>query len=128
MNDKNKSVLDVIGWCRELEDRLARLEKKPAYHIETESFEFSNDPVLAKKGSDNKEIREEITFETPFNNVPIVLPTIAAFNIDNEHDARLQVYVENATETGATIVVRTWREARVHYVNVRWLAIEATKG
>ena len=110
-NDEQKSVLDVIGWCKDLETRLDKVEKEKAsaQHVETGSFCLENDPILTKDGADEKRVITKIQFKKPFDREPIFLPSILAFNTERKFESRLQVWADNITEKGADIVVRTWR-------------------
>ncbi len=127
MGNERKSVLDVIGWCKELESRLEGLEKQLSHLSEEGSFELENHPTLLQDGYTDKRVITPIKFAKPFESIPTLLPTIDAFSFEDSPESTLHVWAENITEDGADIVVRTWRTSKIYFVNIHWLALETKK-
>jgi len=125
-NDDQKSVLDVIGWCKELENRLVKLENAPDHHVETGTFDLSNDAVLIN-GEGARKVKRTITYDSPFKSKPILIPNIAAFFLDKDAEATMMVYAKNESNKGADIYVRAWKDSKLYYAEIKWLAIEVSK-
>ncbi|MBC8193360.1 MAG: H-type lectin domain-containing protein [FCB group bacterium] len=123
MNDKPKSVLDILARCEDMENRLQQMEKQKIQSVETGYVSIVKDPVLTREGKGNKIVKKTIIFDVPFKEVPEFFPSITAFNLDRSHEARLEVLVEDVSRESAEITVRTWRESQAYYARIEWLAI-----
>ena len=64
-----------------------------------------------------------IGFTNPFTNVPLVHTGIIGFDIDNRDTGRVTTYIEDVSDTGFNLVIKTWMHSRVYQVDVSWLAI-----
>jgi hypothetical protein len=64
-----------------------------------------------------------ITFDSPFNYVPLVHVGITGFDVDHNDSARLNIHAESIDETGFDIVVQTWQYSRIYQVEISWLAL-----
>ncbi len=124
-NDDQKSVLDVIGWCKDLEDRLGNLENLSGNHIETGDFEVL---VHRKKLSGKFPLRTmptEIVFKKPFSNKPILLPSISHIDLGHSKSVNTtcQINVVNLSNKGARIQFITKSETNIDKATINWLAI-----
>ena len=70
-------------------------------------------------------IRVLVSFEQPFQRIPIVQVALTGFDVSNETTARLRVRAENITANGFEFVVETWLNSQVWSVDLSWLAIGA---
>ena len=123
MNKKPNSVLDVLARIEDLESRLKKIDEQKFQSSEMGYISLVKDPVLSKEGAGKKIVTKTILFDEPFKEAPKLLPSITAFNLDRDQEARLEVNVDHVDATGAKITIRTWRESRAYYVRVDWLAI-----
>ncbi len=122
MSDNEKSVIDVIGWCQDLEQRLKRVEAIEKVCIQSGEVSKVNDPDL-KKGEGERKSIEKISFDQEYANPPEVIVALSGINTGSDWNARLEVYAENITCQGSDIVIRTWRQSNVLYARVSWIAV-----
>jgi hypothetical protein len=74
-------------------------------------------------GSGPREVRRPVTFAAPFATPPAVIAAISLFDLDRETNLRADLMTTGVTETGFTLVFRTWGDTRVARIRADWTAI-----
>jgi hypothetical protein len=69
--------------------------------------------------------RARVVFSRPFRNAPLVHLGVSGFDISNQDAARLRASAMNITPEGFEVVLTTWFDTRLWWVDVNWLAIGA---
>jgi hypothetical protein len=64
-----------------------------------------------------------VVFSEPYLTPPHVQVSISMWDISNKTNIRADVRAEDVTETGFTIVFRTWADTQVARLRVAWTAI-----
>ena len=67
--------------------------------------------------------RNHVTFSRSFSAPPIVQVAIVGLDVSNEHNVRVRVRALDITETGFTLMAKTWLSTKIWSVDVSWLAI-----
>jgi hypothetical protein len=66
--------------------------------------------------------RKRITFQTPFQQTPEVVVSIAGVDIAQEKNARLRVHAEKVDAQGFELVIETWWDTQMWRVRATWIA------
>ena len=74
------------------------------------------------RGEGPRQSREQVTFSEAFRAPPHVQVSISMWDISNKTNIRADVQAEAITETGFTIVFRTWSDTQVARIRVAWTA------
>lgn len=74
-------------------------------------------------GEGPRELRREIAFDQPFEDAPSVMVSLSMWDIDHQHNPRMDISAASITAEGFEIVFRTWGDTRVARVRADWLAI-----
>lgn len=77
------------------------------------------------RGEGPRQSRANVTFSQPYNGKPHVQVSVSMLDISNSSNLRMDVVAEDVTESGFTIVFRTWADTQVARVSVAWTAIGA---
>ncbi len=72
------------------------------------------------RGSGPRQSRAEVVFAKPYARPPHVQVSMSMWDISNNTNIRADVQAEDITETGFTIVFRTWSDTQVARVRVAW--------
>ena len=130
MSDKPKSVLDVIGWCKELEQRLEALEAPKAPGDVSGRILASGQEKLKKdetlinvKGGETRNTTISVKFEKELEGVSEIIPSIVALDSDSRGNTIFDVYSENLSSKGFDLVVSTWSDSRINMIVIKWIAI-----
>jgi hypothetical protein len=78
-------------------------------------------------GQGERELRQTISFKTPFLEAPVVMVGIGMWDIDHRHTSRGDLLAENVTRKGFDIVFRTWGDTRIARLRADWTAIGAMR-
>lgn len=76
-------------------------------------------------GTNDRDFRLPVTFDTAFDAPPIVTLGLSGLDIAHEQNARLSLRAEDVTAQGFTIVLHTWSDTRIARASVSWMAIGA---
>jgi len=124
VSDKPKSVLDVIGWCKELEHRLEALESSSGRILASGEEKLKKDEILINpKGDSTRNSTISIKFEKELEGVSEIIPSIVALDSDSRGNTIFDVYSENLSSTGFDLVVSTWSDSRINVIVIKWIAI-----
>ena len=124
MSDKPKSVLDVIGWCKELEQRLEALESSSGGVLASGQETLKKDETLINvKGGDTRDTTISVKFETELEGVVDIIPSIVALDSDSRGNTTFDVYSKNISSTGFDLVVSTWSDSRINVIVIKWIAV-----
>ena len=124
MSDKPKSVLDVIGWCKELEHRLEALESSSGRILASGEEKLKKDEILINpKGDSTRNSTISIKFGKELEGVSEIIPSIVALDSDSRGNTIFDVYSENLSSTGFDLVVSTWSDSRINVIVIKWIAI-----
>ncbi len=121
MSDQPKNLLDVLASIQCMEKRLSELETTPRV-VEAGEFEIDEDPTLAN-GKGGRSFKKEITYKRSWSETPNVYTAITALNSDCKEKTRVEVVVDNKSNSGCTILVKTWDNSEIYHVKVSWFAI-----
>lgn len=84
--------------------------------------DFEDDgPMWSEAGPRTNETK--VMFKEKFRSVPSVQVGLSMWDIDTRANVRTDIIAENVTETGFTIVFKTWGDTRVARVRATWMAI-----
>lgn len=86
-------------------------------------FEDYQDGGEMWTGTGARERRKQVLFDETFRTVPVVQCTMTLWDVDSATNVRAYVDAEEITETGFTIVFRTWGDTRVARMRIGWIAI-----
>jgi hypothetical protein len=67
--------------------------------------------------------RAHVRFSEPYTTSPSVRVGLSMWDISNNTNARIDIATEDVTESGFSIVFRTWGDTKVARVRVGWQAI-----
>ncbi|MFV2051995.1 H-type lectin domain-containing protein [Aliiroseovarius sp. YM-037] len=67
--------------------------------------------------------RKAVAFSKPFASPPTVQIGMTMWDTDRLTNMRADIQADDITETGFTIVFRTWGDSRVARIRASWLAI-----
>ncbi len=124
MSDKPKSVLDVIGWCKELEQRLEALEGSSGRILAAGQEKLNKDETLMNvKGGDTRNTTISVKFEKELEGVSDIIPSIVALDSDSRGNTIFDVYTESISSHGFDLVVSTWNDSRINVIVIKWIAI-----
>ena len=123
MSDKAKSVLDVIGWCQELESRLEKMESLGELCIDSGEVHYDQDPLLTSGENKERYHRVKVKYNINFKKVLEVIPSIQRVDTHYEINSRFGVKVENVTNKGFDLIVGTWYPTKLWEIEVKWYAI-----
>ncbi len=84
--------------------------------------DFMDDGIMWT-GEGQREARSHVDFSQPFVDEPLVTVRLTMFDISNSTNGRTDVQTEDVTNTGFSIVFRTWGDTRIARVRVGWQAI-----
>ena len=121
-NDDQKSVLDVIGWCKDLEEKIKKLEAREIPVIDHGDF-IRDENLKLQKGEGERSITESITFNKAFKQVPVVKVSLSGIDTGDDRPTRIDVRAENVTTEGCDIVMGTWGNSHIYFLKVNWTAI-----
>ncbi len=79
-------------------------------------------------GEGPRELRRLVAFSESFKRAPVVSVSLSMWDIDREHNGRMDISTDMVTPEGFVIVFRTWGDSRVARVRADWLAIGALAG
>ncbi|MFY0692430.1 MAG: H-type lectin domain-containing protein [Paracoccaceae bacterium] len=74
-------------------------------------------------GSGAREFRFPVTFSEAYVDPPVVQVSMTMWDSDHQTNQRVDIQPEEITETGFTIVFRTWGDTRIARVRASWTAI-----
>ena len=124
VSDKPKSVLDVIGWCQELEQRLEKIEHSSGRIVASGQEKLKKDGLLmSPDGDKDRVVTIPIKFENEIEGVRKIIPSILAIDADSHANTRFDVYSENLTPAGFDLKISTWYDSKVHVIVISWIAI-----
>ena len=124
MSDKPKSVLDVIGWCKELEHRLEALESSSGGILASGQETLKKDETLINvKGGDTRDTTISVKFEKELEGVSDIIPSIVALDSDSRGNTIFDVYTDNLSSHGFDLVVSTWGNSRINVIVIKWIAV-----
>ena len=124
MSDKPKSVLDVIGWCKELEHRLEALESSSGGILASGQETLKKDETLINvKGGDTRDTTISVKFEKELEGVSDIIPSIVALDSDSRGNTIFDVYSKNLSSTGFDLIVSTWGNSRINVIVIKWIAV-----
>ena len=69
------------------------------------------------------DFRLPVTFSENYIDPPVVNLSMTMWDSDHQTNQRVDIQPEEITETGFTIVFRTWGDTRIARVRASWLAI-----
>ncbi len=69
--------------------------------------------------------RVTIPFEEAYAAPPTVHIALSMWDIDHQHNHRMDISAENVTETEFELVFKTWGDTRVARVRANWMVIGA---
>jgi len=75
------------------------------------------------RGSGPRQSRAEVRFSQSYATPPHVQVAMSMWDISNNTNIRADVQAEDITETGFTIVFRTWSDTQVARVRVAWTSL-----
>ena len=122
-NDDQKSVLDVIGWCKDLEARLKKVEGIGEIIIDSGEKRYEVDSLLSS-GDDKERVHiVKIKYKEQFKKVLDVIPSIQRLDTDGHFSSRFEIKADNITTSGFDLVIGTWLKTKIWDINVKWTAI-----
>ena len=71
---------------------------------------------------DKPEHAVDVTFSVPFIHPPTVQCNLFGLDIDKNRNLRVTCKVENVTETGCTIKLKTWADTTIWKWEANWIA------
>jgi len=74
------------------------------------------------QGNGDRSVTVEITFETPFNERPIVALSVTNLDISKDTNSRYDVKTISVSRDGFVIQVRTWSDTKIHSLGGSWIA------
>ncbi len=74
-------------------------------------------------GTGDRESRHAVVFEDAYVEPPSVMVSLAMWDIDHMHNARMDLRAERITHLGFDLVFRTWQDSRIARVRADWIAI-----
>ena len=78
-------------------------------------------------GSGSREVRVRQDFNECFVGIPNVIVGLSMWDIDHKANSRLDLQVENVSESGFDFVFRSWGDSKIARVRADWTAIGATR-
>jgi len=128
MSNSEKSALDIVDWCQDLEKRLNKIELSGSVFTQVGEVTKENDSNLTD-GSEEKErfAFSKVTFEKEYIERPEVIVSLSGISAGRDYNARIEVYAEKITTRGFEIVMRAWRRSTVLYIRTNWIAVGAIK-
>jgi len=85
-----------------------------------------NGPMWVGQGP--REKRSKITFDEAFKLPPAINVSMSMWDTDGQVNQRADIAAEDITETGFSLVFRTWGDSRVARVRADWMAIGEVSG
>ncbi len=73
-------------------------------------------------GDGPREFRFEEKFSEPYVSAPIIHISMSMWDSDHKTNQRVDISADEITETGFTIVFKTWGDSRVARVRASWTA------
>jgi hypothetical protein len=84
--------------------------------------DFDNDgPMWTGEGA--RQVRQMVTFEEPFLEVPIVRVWLTMWDIAHTATSRIDIAAWDVKTDSFAIVFRTWGDTRVARVRAAWMAL-----
>lgn len=77
------------------------------------------------RGEGPRQSRADVRFSQAYAKPPHVQVSISMWDISNNANSRADVQAEDISDTGFTIVFRTWSDTQVARVRVAWTAFGA---
>ncbi|MBC7144816.1 MAG: H-type lectin domain-containing protein [Clostridia bacterium] len=74
-------------------------------------------------GDGPRELRKAVRFPEPFRGKPMVHVSLSMWDVDGEHNSRMDISSDGVTSEGFVIVFRTWGDTRVARVRADWMAM-----
>ncbi|WP_339109312.1 H-type lectin domain-containing protein [Thioclava sp. GXIMD4216] len=74
-------------------------------------------------GTGPRELRRVVNFDEAYAMPPKVQVTLSMWDIDQQHNPRMDISADMITTEGFVIVFRTWGDSKVARVRADWLAI-----
>ncbi|WP_338048259.1 H-type lectin domain-containing protein [Paenirhodobacter enshiensis] len=74
-------------------------------------------------GEGPRQMSRTVVFSEVFREAPSVMVSLSMWDIDHQHNPRMDISAETVTDAGFEIVFRTWGDTRVARVRADWLAI-----
>lgn len=78
-------------------------------------------------GDGPRDRRQNVRFETPFLQPPVVHVGLSMLDVDSTRNLRTEAAAEHITERGFDLVFRTWGDSRVARIRMNWIAIGALR-
>ena len=122
MSDKPKSVLDVLAWCQDLEQRLKCIEEDAIKIVAHGEVMETNHETL-KNGSGERQVKKHISFQKALTAVPTIYTAISGLDTDSDFNTRIEVHALDVTRNGFNLIIRTWGPSNVPFVKAAWFAI-----
>lgn len=74
-------------------------------------------------GEGPREMRRAVSFSQSYLTAPAVQVALSMWDLDQATNARVDLATEGVTETGFTLVFRTWGDTRIARARADWMAI-----
>ena len=74
-------------------------------------------------GEGTRERRCTVRFDDPFAEPPSVHCALSMWDMDQAHNQRADLMVEDITAEAFTVVFRTWGDSRIARARMAWMAI-----
>lgn len=74
-------------------------------------------------GAGEREARERVEFSEPFLAPPAVQVGLSMWDVDHSANHRMDIAAQEVSETGFTLVFRTWGDTKVARVRADWIAM-----
>ncbi|MEM7643728.1 MAG: H-type lectin domain-containing protein [Pseudomonadota bacterium] len=78
-------------------------------------------------GRGPREVRRRVDFAEPFKTPPVIMTTLAMFDMDEATNQRADLTHGNVTPDGFDLIFRTWGDTRVARIRADWTAIGEVK-
>lgn len=78
-------------------------------------------PMWTSEGP--REVRAWVEFSEKFQSPPVVHVSLSMWDMDNKGNARADIKADGITESGFSVVFRTWGDTRIARVRSSWMAI-----
>jgi len=123
VDKKPESVLDVIGWCQELELRVEKMESIGELIIDSGEIHYDQDPLLSSGENKERSHKVKVQYNQEFKIILDVIPSIQRVDTHHDVNSRFAVKVENTSSKGFDIVIGTWSPSKLWEIKVKWYAI-----
>jgi H-type lectin domain len=81
---------------------------------------------IEEREANFRKSRHHIRFDRDFSEIPTVIVNLAQLHSTNNAHLRIMMNVENATRTGCDIVISTWSDSKIYWVEMDWFAFQSS--